>query len=766
MTQIKKTRNKKSNISISQTKNITQKEKQKRTNTKKLSKEEMNITIQPEEIVTSNNSNTNRRKLRSKKRKVIIRINKNVSNLKQISLKESFLNQSKKKCLRSHKKSKSSMNDTLAKKSVVDKKKLPIYESISPENSKENTNEIYEFKFDINDSNERLPRKRKKKATVKKTLINNKRRNVSVKQVNKKKSNTNKFEEIKRTDFVECKNKNSTEPVIESETNVLKDVLMEPVKTDVKVNKELRDSENVIKNVTVDETVTKPTIISIENLSDTKISMMNTSQTSNSNDFKAFKPTNIFNNRKNVLNYSLFEKSLSPIVKSFENPQMSSSPWRPSPFHAFSQVENVVQSTPQSNKYDVLNRRFLRTLYNESKQNRVIAKAKNGLQKNNENMSSERQISSIPPKSKNSFRKFGTEITNIDQSFQSKSSIERIPTEIENIQPNIQSISATSSNVNNIFNFENNENKKSNVLSPKKNFKEEIKNVGSKIHQEHVLGMQTDEQREIFDPQPGTSGLQSQLSIPKPRSILWQSNLNNFLNIMEMPQNTAIKTTHGIFDDIETTAISSRSVTKINKSNMDFKNAFGFSDEDSDQGISSTQGKIKNDKEKTPTQLKTGLKNKKFVTRLSIDEIKNKLVTKKLKEEVHNKENILIENKKTKKLPIEKKNKQIDIVNFSDTFDVLSETGVANSTSNIPLFTDLEPSHFTEPPRHSYKRNRSTSFSFLEENEEEEERMFAHEIKRKKTNKLKKEQEKRLMEWIEDINKTFSEVDQHELVIE
>lgn len=58
------------------------------------------------------------------------------------------------------------------------------------------------------------------------------------------------------------------------------------------------------------------------------------------------------------------------------------------------------------------------------------------------------------------------------------------------------------------------------------------------------------------------------------------------------------------------------------------------------------------------------------------------------------------------------------------------------------------------------------TFDFLEESEEEEEKMFGHEIKRKKPDKLKKEQEKRLMEWVKDINKTFSEVDQYELVIE
>lgn len=53
-----------------------------------------------------------------------------------------------------------------------------------------------------------------------------------------------------------------------------------------------------------------------------------------------------------------------------------------------------------------------------------------------------------------------------------------------------------------------------------------------------------------------------------------------------------------------------------------------------------------------------------------------------------------------------------------------------------------------------------------EEDEEGEERIRSSGTKRKKTDKLKKDQEERLLKWVQDINKTFSEIDQHELVVE
>lgn len=725
--------------------------------------------VKSKKIVTRSSSNMNKQDSKSKKKKVIKQKNKNIANSRQMSLRESFLNQSKVRVLRSHKNSKNPTNNKLVKKLSPNKRKPPIYKCSSPESPKENNNEIYEFKFDVNDSTERIPKKRKKGAAIKKTIAKRKKRNVPVKQVSKEQS-TSKPEKIKKTNVVKFEGGDHIESLIKNRNDVLKEELVEKPKTNVDVDKEVKDLKNIVREENADDTVTKPTIISIEDLSDRRISITNVSKTSASHDFKPFRPTNIFNNKltiqkKDALNYSLFEKSLSPIVKLVEDPQISSSPWRAAPLLTFSQVKNVFQSTPQNDKYDVINKKFLQTLNNESKQFGNITKIKNSLQKNNENINIERHISNSTPKRKNlvNSRKFGTEITNIDHSLQFKSSIEqineRISTETENIQLN-------TTNVTNICKFDNNENKTKNVLSPKNGFKREATMVKTKINQGNILNMQFDKEKKEYDSQPGPSGLQG-CSISNRDRVLRQSNLNNFLNVMEMPQSTSIKTPHGIFDDAQSTSIISRTLKKANVSTMELKNAFGFSDNDSNQEESPIKPKSERNKGEKPIQTDMGRHNIKPI-RLSIGEIKNKLLTKELKEDIHNKENILIEKKEVQKLE-EKNKKSIEIVNFSDTFDVLSETGERSvvSAHSIPLFADLEPSHFTQPPRHSYKRKRDLRFNFLEEeDEEEEEKIRSTGTKRKKTDKLKKDQEERLLKWVQDINKTFSEIDQHELVVE
>ncbi|KOX70390.1 hypothetical protein WN51_04793 [Melipona quadrifasciata] len=699
--------------------------------------------MKSKKIITRSSSEIKRKDTKTEKRKVIAKITRNISNSKQISLKEAFLNQSKVRFLRSHK---NSTNDNSTEKPVSSKKKkVPIYECISPEKSKENTNEIYEFKFDVNDSAERVSKKRKKRAVIKKAT-NKKRRNVPVKQ-----SNTKQLTKSKRVKGVNVKFEESNP--VELSTKDRNDVLKTDfVETGMKLDKEMKNSGNVTGEENANTIKKQPTIISIENLS--------TSQTSTSPDFKQ---TNIFNNRltaqkKDALNFSLFEKSLSPIVKSTENLQIPSSPWRVASLYAFSQVNNVFQSTPQKySKYDIVNKKISRVnneaLNNESKQFGNITKMKNNLQKNNENMSAGKRVH-INTNTRNPLtsRKFGTEITNLDHSVQFKSSIEQtseqILTKTETNQLNADSINVITSNVSK---FDNNENKTINISSPRKSFKKGTIKVkqGRKVDKE-----------ENFDAQPGSSDLQS--SIPNEDRLLKQSNLNNFLNIMETPQSTTIKTAHGIFDDVQSTPITSNA----NVSTIVLKDTFGFSD-NSNQEESPVENKD-NKKEKF-TQRNTELCNIKPI-RLSINEIKNKLLTKELKEDIHNKENILIKKKKIKKSSIERKNKHkyVDIVNFSDTFDILSEIGTSTTSANsVPLFADLEPSHFTEPPRYSYKRKRATKVSFSDdESDEKEKEITENEIKRKKTDKLKKDQEERLMEWIEDINKTFSEVDKYELVIE
>ncbi|CAK9822657.1 hypothetical protein ANTRET_LOCUS1140 [Anthophora retusa] len=768
--QTRKAKNEKDNMSVSQAENIVEKEQEKSMRYKKLSEKDVNIKTKAQRNLTHSSSNPNKQETKDKKKRITSRVKKNASNSRQMTLKESFLNNSKIRLLRSHNNSKNNptlVKETSIKKANTNKRKQPIYECVSPENSKEGTNEIYEFKFDINDSKERLPKKRKKKVTIRKTTVNKKKRNIVNVEHNLQKTKVSektpiitKLEENKEKYPVESvENKISIEPLPETED------LVKNSEKNVDENGESKEPENTIKEQIEDKKTMKPTILSVENFNDRRILVESVPQVSNSPEL--FRPTNTFINRltvqqKNAINSSLFEKSLSPITKSSENIQ-SNSPWRAPPLHTFFQVKNVFQSTPQNKKHNVLSKTFVRPVNSDSKQYGNIGKVRSNLQRNDENMSTESHTANTP-KRKNTLtsRKFGTEITNIDHSLHAN------PTEYVNGQISMENVNIQSSrqsvtsNVSDSIKFDNSENKMNNTFSPRTSFKKEMDRIKFQNQQESVSNTQADEQKENFDPQPGPSGLQI-LPFSNEGRVLRQSNLNNFLNIMEMPQSTTIKTPHGLFDDGQSTAPGNRSVIKLNEPNMEIKNAFGFDDEDSDQDTL-VEHTITNDKKKEKETIQKNFEqfNKKPTARLSIGDIKNKLLVKKLKEDIQN------ETKEIKS-PMKKKNEQkiIDITTFSDTFDVQSETNESSvmNASEIPLFADMEPSHFTTPPRYSYKRKRAARLSFSEDGDGEEEMFIKREKKRNKDDKLKKEQNKRLMEWVKNINETFSEIDQHELMI-
>ncbi|EFN68805.1 hypothetical protein EAG_15885 [Camponotus floridanus] len=156
--------------------------------------------------------------------------------------------------------------------------------------------------------------------------------------------------------------------------------------------------------------------------------------------------------------------------------------------------------------------------------------------------------------------------------------------------------------------------------------------------------------------------------------------------------------------------------------------------------------------------------------RISLGEIKNLLQTKpdiNDNKQASNQEHVEVDKSLTEKQ--EDKN-VVNFLNFSDTFDVLSETErLSNFGTEIPLFMDLEPSHFSKPPQHSYKRKRAVNFDLSEdsgEEEKEEKKNVKHHIKKKKSTKSAKENEKRINEWIKTINSTFEEIDEYNLFIE
>ncbi|XP_017891574.1 muscle M-line assembly protein unc-89-like [Ceratina calcarata] len=721
-------------------KNVTQ--RKKRTSRKK-SVEQADVSIQVDQKKCVTHNNTKVPKKESVKKRKVIKGTRAGATSRQISLKESFLNQSK-IVLRPRTKS---GTDTPTKKVSDNKRKVPIYGRVSPEKSQiERNSEIYEFKFDKNDSKERVRKKvAKKKTIVKRKAANRRKKNISVKRdLEAPKADTKKpvirdeCESVEKPDPVDSAKEEHKETELKKDLNDIKSA------ADLELNKGSEKSDDAVPRKIVG--VGKPTVLSVEILSNESVATLDNSEPSNPDDFKPFRPTNIFSNRltvpqRNTFNCSLFEKSLSPIKRPTDNLQINNnSPWRVSPVSTLSQVMNVYQSTPQNNINDVP-KAFPRILKNDPRQFGNVLKARNNLQKSNDS------VICNTPKKKSSLisRKFGTEITNIDHSLKSKSSIEI--SERTSAKSNEDVENLITSNVNILKPVD----KKSNILSPKK--ESPLKKSNAMVVKANVYV--ADEQKENLDPLPGPSGLKS-TRISNEQHVLRQSNLNNFLNLTETPQSATIRTPHGIFDDPESISIPGKSLNKPDTSNIELKTAFGFDENSNPECIT-----INN----TPVSSNLKSLNEKSVARLSVNEIKNVLLKIDEIRNEHNVENVVVK-KKVMKSPVQRK---VEAINFSDTFDVLSEAGdtTAPSATEVPLFTDCEPVHFKEPPRYSYKRKQIRRFDFSDnESENEGEEEIVHPRKRKKTNKLKNQQDKRLIEWIKDINRTFHEIDEHELVVE
>ncbi|XP_076283357.1 uncharacterized protein LOC143210402 [Lasioglossum baleicum] len=712
----------------------------------------------------------------------------------------------------------------LVKRLSTKKEKVPIYKRSLPEHSAHNGSEVYDFNFDINDSKERLTKKRRRKIAAKKTLVNKKQKKITSRKqavkkvVNKeaeannvplvapKENNVKSTRVIMQEDNVEFKNTIVKSPAVTFENNVnCTDVAsketekkstdeellqtgncMKPInENQLPANAEKNEPNNVelskeplvqsslaetASTKLLAENITEKPKVSIRSVQvfNNKVVTTNNSQISKSDDFRPFRPTNIFNNKfliqqRNALNSSLFEKSLSPITKLYENTELSS-PWRSPPIRTFSQVRNLFQSTPQNMKQEISSKRSLKTITNESKNYENAVKRKSSFLENNENVSPG-YISTNHSRKKNSTisRKFGTEITNIDHSVQSNMGEEisgRLSMEVENMQSSIQLSNRINSSVNNysvLHSTENSVHNASNAHTPKKNFKIEASHIQSP--QKIIESMQAHAcvQKENLDPQPGPSGMQKGRVLGKRRGVLLQTSLNNFLNIPDMPESTMVQTPHGIFDDISSTPIS-KSAKKPKISNSELKNAFGFCDDDSRQDISPVKQKV------------TNYENKKPFARISIGQIKNQFLSKKPKMSIQPLMNTTNEVAKIEEVPAKpKQDVLVDIANFSDTFDVQPENDETpgTNTSEIPLFYDLEPSHFKEPPRYSYKRKRNVKFSFSDEEVEEvEKEQVEVKTKRKKVDRAKNGQDHKISKWAEDINKAFSEIDQFELVVE
>ncbi|OXU29866.1 hypothetical protein TSAR_010792 [Trichomalopsis sarcophagae] len=276
-------------------------------------------------------------------------------------------------------------------------------------------------------------------------------------------------------------------------------------------------------------------------------------------------------------------------------------------------------------------------------------------------------------------------------------------------------------------------------------------------------------------------------------ALLRQSNLHNFLNLDEMPESTRISTAHGIFGDVHSTPIAGKKPKRSEEPNID--NAFGFDDYD----ISETtpiEDKSSVSVIATEQDVRDSVKGKLFPkarvksmmpSRISENTIKKTLMKNVLVKKTSDKKQPEVfnesdesdfekENDTTRK-DVENNNEcrksakevALDAVSFSDTFDILSENGDIESKvpEQIPLFVDLEPVHFTQPPRRSYnKRKRAIYFNTSKEDSESDEEEEKPKSKKKKVSKLNKEENKRMHEWLKNINKTFEEIEHYDLVVE
>lgn len=702
------------------------------------------------------------------------------SNSRQMSLKESFLNQSK---IRPRSTLKNTKSDEKSALTNTKKRKVPIYKTVSAEQSDKNGTEVYEFKFDINDTKERLVRK-KKKRTAKKIVINRIKKRAVDKKITKKNVVIVKSE-VEKPASPSIAVTDEKIPTPASPTVTVKETseaIVEKMDTDTNVT----DTGNSPAKETDDTMGKKPTVRIVEEFTK-RVSVVNNS-TSKMDDYKPFRPTNVFKNNKftvqnrSMTNHSLLEKSLSPIAKMTENFDPGS-PWRPPSLVTFSHVRTLFQSTPQPYRYEVSTGK-LTANGNDSKSSVNSAKSKVLMQRNNENLENNSKITQ--KKKKLPQRRFGTEITNLEHSVHIDNSVgqvnEKMIIESENSTKTVPINDSINRSTNSIVQTQTEKNKENVILNcqtPKKMIKADLKELKplnsqkENVLKENILKENTKDaavnvllnlEKENVDPQPGPSGLQTSKSLRAEQRILRQSNLNNFLNIMEMPENTTIKTRHGIFDDNYSTPVSSKAIKKTENQNFGLKDAFGFIDDDSDQNVEipaeQRTEKLKNTDAKVTTEFKEKLDGS---HRLPARNIRNFLIKKNIQQQMIPEKRPAEEELKIKKSPIKKKS-QIDVAHFSDTFDILSETEMSEGTSNVPLFVDLEPSHFIEPPKHSYKRKR-VGFNYAEE-ENDPESDEECQTKRKKIKKMNAKELNRMRKWIEDVNRTFDEIDHYDLLVE
>ncbi|XP_014479513.1 PREDICTED: uncharacterized protein LOC106746896 [Dinoponera quadriceps] len=765
--------------------------------------------------IISNNVSANEHGISIKGRKVT----NNPTKQRQMSLEESFKRQSLPKRLRPRRNQVNYCDDSkllqhhLPSKhqdSVVvlervdsdDIKKLPVYKTTKTiEPSLEDKNDIYDFKYDVDDTKEKLTKKKKKKRNIKMKSKKTKR-NVHMKVAVEVKTVDNRGKSDSDADLpvetARCKSplesvaasipipppNLSKEDVIEvsrvdTNVHIVEETSLPDKPSDKPSAEQIEKQDGGFEKAGMQD-AKKPRIVSIENADN--ISIVKAVPGSNQDILPFRPPSNILNNRslvqyRNTTNSSFLITSLSPISKEYDTFD-AGSPWRPPQLlDMFSRSKYFIQSTPNVTKMDTIPKKRLTQIKDGSCNADKVALNASDVTSRNANSSVQNMSDNKVGYRKNPCRKFGTEITNIDYpsncSMIQASNIEVISEKPAAAEANaitnvpLDTIAHPSPNPPSFDDIDDKENAAANYQTPKKSPKKKPK----KRHFPNFSPLKASAgQNENVDPQPGPSGTRVPKSCDE-QKVLRQSNLNDFLNLMDMPENSRISMRHGIFGDAHSSPVSA--IKKSTKPTIaELKNAFGFCENESE--FDSTLTKSVHAIDQVSNKGAICVSSKPLVTpmpaRLPLRELRGNLIQKKPNENENHQETTKQKNvvEVSKSPEVKKNNRLVDVVNFSDTFDVLSESERLSSC-DVPLFLDLEPSHFTEPPQHSYKRKRVVTFNFSDDDgkeEENEEKNVKKYTKKKKLTKLEKENKKRLDEWVKTVNDTFQEIDEYDLLIE
>lgn len=678
---------------------------------------------------------------------------------RQATLQESFAKQIPRKVLRPRKSRQNYCEETMVEKKSdaktgndEPKKTGPVYKSVKPEDDSSNDkNAVYDFKFDSNDSQEKLPTK-KRKRNLRKNIVTKKA--TGPKKTTKTTSGKAEIQKIDKVERVSIESKKPPEfqaPEMDNFPEGINDLPLESEKI-VEQEKKLERMEKV-------PTPAKPRVVdSIELKGNDCLTLTTTPVLAKSSETKArnyLRPPKQF---RTMLGHALLNKSISPITKAIENFDPGS-PWRPPVFQDFSRVKNIVQSTPQVRDFTAILQRVPEKIAPaESKKIDVPEK------KNEPEMT---KISNQPLAK--SPRKFGTEISppNGDQIVASrlpdsaKENSRENEKKIEKIEPaTIQDLKSTSTSIESrlsspssdhfgadTMNFSPGDKENSLPVissskrsplkslnrtpfgnlnnSPLKNLNrsplKNLQNSPSKNLQRSPLkNLQNSPSKNLQksplkDPKKILEMLRAKKMqnpvVEDDSRVLRQSNLDNFLNLDEMPQSTRINTLHGIFDDAHSTPISGKPAKKTSK-DFNVEDAFGFdvSDEDSEAEISPIKKSIEDVPAGKKGLTKIDEKSKIAVpARLSIGDIKKHLLPMR-KKDIVDQEAAAIERieeedeakekspEKAKKSKITRVEKIPDPVDFSDTFDLheKSENVEDNTTLKFELFADIEPQHFKQ----------------------------------------------------------------------